>query len=77
MKITFDDSLRDFVLASFGVAKDEDGYLAEADNPAQRVLTRDGREIEFHKFGGVRKGSEVFIRDDIVSLIQFCEDTRV
>lgn len=76
MIITFEKSLREFVLEAFGVTKDPEGLLVEADNPDQKVLTKDGKEIEFEKFGGVRKGSEIFIRDDIVSLIQFCDDVR-
>jgi hypothetical protein len=76
LKILFDASLRDYVLEAFGVRPNVDGLLVESKNPDQHVLTQDGQEVEYKRFGGVRKGSEVFMRDDIVSLIQFCEDAR-
>lgn len=76
MTITFDKNLRKFISGAFDVIEGEDGVLVEKGNPKQKVLTKDGKEIEFNKFGGVRKGSEIFIRSDIVSLIQLCDDLK-
>ena len=75
MKITFDQSARDFVLEAFN-KKIEKGYLVESDNPEQKVLAKDGHDIQQNRFAGIRKGSEIYIRSDIVSLIELCDDMK-
>ncbi len=76
LKVTFDESMRDFVLEAFGKKVDESGYLIESDNPGQRVLTKDGQEIKKEKFAGIRKGSEIYIKSDLISLIELCDDLK-
>jgi len=71
--VTFDDSARDFILESFDKTVDGEGYIVERSNQTQRVLTPAGQEIKQDKFAGVRKGSEIFIKSDIVSLIELCD----
>lgn len=73
-EFTFDKSAIDFVLETFGKAVDEQGYLVEADNPKQRVLTKNGEEIKKEKWAGIIKGSERYIKSDITSLIELCDD---
>lgn len=68
--ITFDKSAREFILDTFGKTIDREGFLVEKDNPAQRVLALDGQEIQADRFGGVRKGSEIYIKSDFISLIE-------
>lgn len=74
IELTFDESTKDFVLEAFGKSVDTAGYLIEKDNPKQRVLTKDGQEIKKDEFAGVRKGSEIYIKSDIVSLLELCDD---
>jgi len=71
--LVFDSSARDFVLETFGKAVDTDGYLVERANPGQRVLTRDGQEIRLEEFAGVVKGSEIYLKSDLLSLIDLCD----
>jgi len=73
-KITFTKSARDFVLDAFGKTQDSEGYLVEKSNPKQRVLTQDGEEIKKEQFAGIKKGSQVFIKSDLVSLMKLCDD---
>lgn len=68
--ITFPDSLRELVLGAFNKKADSDGLVIEADT-GHRVLSHDGQEMTLDEFGGIKKGSEIFIRDDIASLISF------
>ena len=78
MKVTFDKSARDFVLDAFG-KEIRDGFLAEkskAGKPGERVLTPRGEEIPESKFAGIRKGSTVFVKSDIVSLIEAAESMK-
>lgn len=73
MTITFDNSAQSFVLEAFDKTIDAEGYIVERSNPSQRVLTPSGQEIKQEAFAGVRKGSEVFMKSDIISLIELCD----
>lgn len=70
--ITFDDNLTPDILKAFGKLTDKDGYLIESSN-GRRVLSRDGQEIKESEWGGIVKGSEVYLKSDIVSLINYVE----
>ena len=70
-QITFDKSAKKDVLELLGKNVDSEGFIVEKDNPQQKVLTFDGQEITVDEFGGIQKGSEVFIKDDLVSLMEF------
>ncbi|HLZ14550.1 MAG TPA: hypothetical protein VKQ34_01010 [Candidatus Saccharimonadales bacterium] len=76
LRVTFDQALRDFVLDAFDKKVDESGYLVEKSNPEQRVLSKDGQQIPKEKFAGIRKGSEIYIKSDLLSLIELCEDLK-
>lgn len=67
--LTFDQSAADFVIDAFDKAVDADGYLVEKTNPRQRVLTIKGEELLRKQFAGVRKGSDIFLKSDIDSII--------
>ena len=68
-RVTFDDSARDFVLAAFGKTS-RDGFIVEQCNTKQRVLNPRGEDIPTDEFAGIRKGSTIFVKSDIVSLIE-------
>jgi hypothetical protein len=76
IKLVFSESARDFVLEAFHKTVDDEGYIVEQDNKQQRILTLDGQEIRKDQFAGVRKGSEIYVKSDIVSLIEMCDDIR-
>lgn len=76
IKLTFTELATDFVLESFGKKTDKDGYIVEAKNPKQRVLTRSGLPINKQEFAGVIKGSEIFIKDDFVSLVELYDELK-
>jgi len=69
--IVFDESLREDILSIFGKTIDADGIIIEKDDPSQRVLTKDGEDINIKEFAGVKRGSEIFIKSDLISLIDF------
>ncbi len=70
VKITFDKAAKKEFLELIDKEVDEDGMIVEKSNPNQRVVTFDGQEISIDEFGGVKKGSEVFIKNNIVSLMR-------
>ena len=72
--ITFDESAKKFILSAFNKTKGEDGYIVESNDPTQKVLTPDGSEIKLCQFAGIKKGSEVFIKSDIISLVKLAEN---
>ena len=70
VNITFDKSATSDILNMFDKTIDKEGYIVEKSNPSQRVLTIDGQEIKTNEFAGIQKGSEVFIKNDIFSLMK-------
>lgn len=71
--ITFDAALKEFVLDAFNKATDGHGYLVEKSDYSQKVLTQDGEEINIKQFAGIKKGSEIYIKSDLVSLMRLCD----
>jgi len=71
--ITFDASLKSEILSCFGKTVDDSGYIVERDDPSQRVLTPNGEDVTLDEFAGIRKGSEIFIKADLPSLIELLD----
>ncbi|MBI2405476.1 hypothetical protein HYV21_00265 [Candidatus Microgenomates bacterium] len=72
--ITFDKSVKDFILDAFGKTTDSEGYVVEKNNLTQRVLTPDGEEIKKDEFAVIKKGSEKYIKSDLISLIRLSDE---
>ncbi|MCK4730279.1 MAG: hypothetical protein KAT28_03085 [Candidatus Aenigmarchaeota archaeon] len=68
--ITFDKSVKKDILALLGKDINEDNLIVEKTDLEQKVLTFEGEEISLEEFGGIQKGSEVFIKNNLVSLIK-------
>lgn len=68
-QIVFDKNAKREILELLGKDIDKEGYITEK-GTSQRVLTFDGEEISLEEFGGIQKGSEVFIKNNLVSLIR-------
>lgn len=73
IKLTFSKEARRDVLELLDKSVDEDGFIVESDNPEQRVPTFDGEELCLKEFGGVESGSEVFIKNNLVSLMKIAK----
>ncbi|MEK6846078.1 MAG: hypothetical protein AABY26_04920 [Nanoarchaeota archaeon] len=72
-QITFSKlAVRD-ILELYGKSLDNEDFIVEKDNPSQRVLTPNGEEIHIEEWGGIRKGSEAFIKNDTFSLIELAK----
>ena len=72
--LTFDESFKEDILDLFGKSVDTEGFIIEKDNPNQRVLSEDGQEVKLKEFGGIKKGSEVFIKNDLISLMRLSKE---
>jgi len=71
--ITFDKYSKEALMKIMNKGVDSQGFIVEGSNPSERVLTKDGEEIKLEEFAGVRKGSEVFIKNDINSILELAE----
>lgn len=71
--VTFTPGLKRFILDTFDKDVDKDGYIVEKSDTSQRVLTLDGEEVKLDEFGGIRKGSMIFIKSGLVSMIKLSE----
>lgn len=72
IKIKFqnDPSTKKFILSIFNKTIDSEEFIIEKDSKA-RILSSDGDEITLNDFGGITNGSEIFLKNNIVSLINF------
>lgn len=65
-----DPQTKSFILGLFNKKVDNENYIVEVSS-GERVIDTDGNEITFDEFGVIRNGSEIFIKNNIVSLINF------
>jgi hypothetical protein len=73
--ITFDESAKKELLSALGKTVDKEGFITER-KTSQRVLTRDGEEIKASEFAAYKKGSEIFVKKDLISLIKFYDSIK-
>jgi len=71
-KLLFTEKSLPIILEAFGKRINDDGIIIEAAT-GEPVITPEGEEIEAKKFGGIKKGSEIFIKDDLYSIINLAE----
>ncbi len=75
LSITFDKPLAKYVLQAFGkTTRMDDGeeYIVDSAG-GEKVLTQNGEPIRISEFAGLTKGSEIYLKSDLVSLIQYVE----
>ncbi len=71
--ITFDKEDKKNILNIFNKTVDKFGYIVEKKNLDRKVLTPDGAFIHIDEFAGVMPGSEIFLKNDIFSIIKLAE----
>lgn len=67
--ITFDKSAKSFILSALDKTINNDGYIVD-NVTGKRVPSIDGSYITEDEFAGVIKGSEIYVKSDIISLIE-------
>ncbi len=72
MLITFQKDLQPLILQAFGKTKDKQGFIVDK-KTRERVITPDGEHLQATDFAGLTKGSVVYLKSDIVSLITYVE----
>ena len=66
--ISFDNNSKEFILGVLGKSVDSEGFIIESDTKV-RVLDQGGEPVHIDEFGGVRKGSEIFFKKDLPSVL--------
>lgn len=69
MNIIFDKSLKSDFIRAQKLDRDASGYLVKADT-GKRIKDNDGKLIKAKQFGGVRKGSVIYLSEDIDTIIK-------
>ncbi len=73
-RIVFDKSATSFILDLFNKAVNEDKEIVEKDHPDVKVLSfPEGVPLLEKDFGGIQKGSELFIKDNFASLMKLAK----
>ena len=71
--ITFDKQFKSEILKAFDKTIKEDKIIVET-STGKPVLTVNGETITSKEFAGIKKGSEIFIKNDITFLIEFAKN---
>lgn len=74
-EVTVSREVMKTVLAEFDKAVDEEGFIVEQDT-GDPVLTPRGEEVTLDDLAGIAQGSEIFIEDNFVSLLEYVESKR-
>ena len=72
----FDGSVKNQILDIFDKEVDSEGYIREKLKSGEHILTQSGEEIKLERFGGIRKGSEVFLKSDLPTHIELADDSE-
>lgn len=72
LNIIFHDDLKTkkFILGLLNKTWDSEHYIIDKQSK-ERVIDSDGSYITVEEFGGVKKGSQIFVKNNIVSLVTF------
>ncbi len=71
-KLIFTNKALPLILEAFGKTTNADGLIVEL-STGEAVLTPEGEEIQASDFGGIKRGSEIFLKDDLYSIMNLAE----
>lgn len=71
-QLNFNESSLPIILRAFGKEINDDGIIIDSQT-GEAILTPEGDELTRGTFGGIKKGSEIFIKDDLLAAINLAE----
>ena len=71
-KLLFNSNSACYILEAFGKSINTEGIIIEK-STGEPVLTPEGDELTLENFGGIKKGSEIFLKNDLLSIINIVE----
>ncbi|MEN8253443.1 MAG: hypothetical protein ABFQ62_03665 [Patescibacteria group bacterium] len=71
LTISFSNDIKTkkFIAGLFGNKTDKENYVIGS--KGDRVIDSDGQEILINDLGLIKKGSEIYVRDNIISMVSF------
>jgi hypothetical protein len=69
MNIYFEKSLKSDFMKAQGLVSDSDGYVVDS-TTKKRVRDNSGKIIKVKSFGGVRKGSRIFLAENVQTVVE-------
>jgi len=72
LEIYFTKKSAPIILEAFGKSINGDGYIIDSESK-ELILTPENEEIHISKFGMLKKGSEIFVKNDLASIINHVE----
>lgn len=73
MRVKFHKKFTEEVLQIFDKQVDSEGYVAEEDS-GDRVPNQNGEDVEADNLASISKGSEIYVEDNFVSMLNFVKD---
>jgi len=70
LNLTFSDNIetKKFILEVFNKTIDADGFIIDIQTK-KRIIDSEGQQITIDEFGGIVNGSEIFFKNNIISLV--------
>ena len=71
LRITFnnDPKTKEFILGLFKNSVDDENYIL--DNKGNRIIDSDRQEMTIDQLGAIKNGSQIYVKENIVSLVGF------
>jgi len=72
-KLLFTEKAIPLILEAYGKSINDDGIIIDT-KTGEPVYTKTGELIPISNFGGIKKGSEIFLKDDLGTIINLVEE---
>lgn len=72
-RLLFTGNALQFILKAFDKTINEEGIIIDS-KTGEPIFTPEGETLSKEKFGGIKKGSEIFIKKDLLSVIKLAEN---
>ena len=72
-KILFNKQALPYVLEIFGKSINDQGFIVDAET-GKLIITPDDEPITPEEFGAIKKGSEIFLKKDLLTTIKLAEN---
>jgi len=73
LNITFDSSAKEDILSFFDKEINKEGLIVES-LTKEPIIGLDGTEVHEKEFAGIKKGSEIFLKNDLISMMKLSEE---
>lgn len=75
MNIYYDKSLKADFLKAQKLATDKMGYVVDT-TTGKRIVDSDKKQVKVKSFGGIRKGSRIFLAENVKTVVREAELKR-